>query len=109
MDPPPLSSCALVQRIEQGCQEGIGVRQDIGVLDGLVRREPEDFVDFVQVGQGYRGREFCQPAPERARWFTKQVLPDTTHRDNINVQLLTHLPPHRLSLAFASLNPPARK
>ena len=60
MDPPPLGPCVLAQRIEQGRQEGIGVRQDIGVLDGLVRREPEDFVDFGGVGRWRRGREFLK-------------------------------------------------
>jgi hypothetical protein len=37
------------------------------------------------------------------------VLPDTTHRDNVGPQFLTHLSYHRLSLAFTSLNPPSRK
>src|SRR5215471_10029172 len=109
MDPSPLSSCALAQCLEQGLQEGISVRQDIGVLDGLVGCEPENFVDFGRVGRWRRGREFRQPAPERAWRFTKQVLPDTTHRHNVNVQFLLHLPYHRLGLAFASLNPSPRK
>jgi hypothetical protein len=109
MGPPPLNPCALAQGIEQGRQEGIGVRQNIGVIDGLVRREPEDFVDFAWVGRGRRGREFRQPAPERARRVTKEVLPDTTYGDNVGVQFLLHFPHHRLSLAFTSLNPPSWK
>src|SRR5262252_3173647 len=109
MDPSPLSSCALAQCLEQGLQEGISVRQDIGVLDGLVGCEPEDFVDFGGVGRWRRGREFRQPAPECARRVTKEVLPDTTDRYDVSVQFLPHFPYRRLSLAFASLNPPSRK
>src|SRR5439155_13083879 len=43
------------------------------------------------------------------RRVTKEVLPDTTHRDNIGVQFLTHFPHDCLSLAFASLNPSSWK
>src|SRR5262249_55915150 len=90
-------------------QESISVRQHVRMVHGLVNSEPEDFVHFGRIGRDDSRFEFGEPAPQHPWWLAEVVPPDTAYGYHLGTEFLAHFPHYRVSLAFAPVDPAARK
>jgi hypothetical protein len=94
---------------EQRRQEGVGVRQYIGMLHRLLGREPEHFVYFLRI-RGKRQRfDLSQPAPQGELAFAKGMTPDALPRGNVSAEFFAHFADGGVKLTLAVVNPAARK